>query len=198
MPAYALLCDESTRHHHLLKVLGLGHPGSQPCAVHHFAERVPTGIPVRAAHKRQLIDTFGLLPSLWMQRYDMVIDLQNNLISRLVRRSLFPKAWVEFDKYLPRPAGERNRLTIEAAGLGANGLTAQFTLRDAHKGKSLLQKKEWNTKDMLVVINPAGFFETRNWPLDNYVRFGELWLQHFPNSIFLLWELRLSQTRLPS
>src|SRR5688500_6295400 len=28
--------------------------------------------------KRQLIDTFRLLPVLFLQRYDMVIDLQNN------------------------------------------------------------------------------------------------------------------------
>ncbi len=115
----------------------------------------------------------------------MVIDLQNNPISRIVRRSLFPKAWVEFDKYSPRSAGERNRLTIEAAGLGAGQGNTRFTLKDPNKPQSLLQRKGWNGKDRLVVMNPAGFFETRNWPLDNYVRFAELWLQRFPGSIFI-------------
>ena len=36
--------------------------------------------------KKQLIYTFLLLPKLLLQRYDAVIDLQNNTISKIVRK----------------------------------------------------------------------------------------------------------------
>src|SRR5258706_150544 len=40
--------------------------------------------------KKQLLHTCWLLPKLLLKRYDVVIDLQNNEISRLVRRTLMP------------------------------------------------------------------------------------------------------------
>ncbi|HKH62784.1 MAG TPA: glycosyltransferase family 9 protein [Flavitalea sp.] len=137
-------------------------------------------------HKRQLISTFLLLPTLVMRRYDVVIDLQNTLVSKIVRRSISPKAWVEFDKYSPIAAGERNRITIEATGLGNISMNSQFKLKDPLKGESILRKKGWSEKDTLVVLNPAGFFETRNWAVHNYVRFSELWLQRYPQTKFLM------------
>ena len=137
-------------------------------------------------HKRQLLSTLFLLPTLMVRRYDVVIDLQNTLISKIVRKSISPKAWVEFDKYSPISAGERNRITIEATGLGKISMNSQFRLKDPLKGESLLRKKGWSKKDMLVVLNPAGFFETRNWALHNYVRFSELWLRQYPQTKFLV------------
>ena len=137
-------------------------------------------------HKKQLLYTLGLLPFLLWQRYDMVLDLQNNSISRLVRKAIAPKTWVEFDKYSPIAAGERNRLTIEKAGLGTNRMEPGFTLKNPSKGSAILQEAGWNGTDKLVVLNPAGFFATRNWPLEYYVRFAELWLQRYPNSRFVM------------
>src|SRR5882757_9024289 len=40
--------------------------------------------------KKQLLHGCWLLPKLLLQRYDVVIDLQNNKISKLVRKSLMP------------------------------------------------------------------------------------------------------------
>ena len=137
-------------------------------------------------HKRQLISTFFLLPSLMMRRYDVVIDLQNTLISKIVRKAIFPKAWVEFDKYSPIAAGERNRRTIEAMGLGNVSMNTQFSLKDPLKAESILRKKGWSENDTLVVLNPAGFFETRNWALHNYVRFSELWTKRYPQTKFIV------------
>ena len=93
---------------------------------------------------------------------------------------------MEFDKYSPFSAGERNRLTIEAAGLGEISMSNQFKLKDSLKGSAILQSRGWNGQDQLVVLNPAGFFETRNWAIDNYVRFAELWLQRFPKTKFIV------------
>ena len=137
-------------------------------------------------HKLQLLSTFYLLPKLYVRGYDVVIDLQNTLISRIVRKAIRPRAWSEFDKYSPRPAGERNRLSIQAAGLGRNFMDTRFNLNQSQAGTALLAAKGWREGDTLIVLNPAGFFETRNWPLPYYVEFSKLWLHHFPHTKFLL------------
>jgi ADP-heptose:LPS heptosyltransferase len=147
------------------------------------------------SHKRQVIDTFRLLPRLWMQDYEMVIDLQNTLISKIVRKTIRPKAWSEFDKYSPLAAGERNRLSIEAAGLGKSGMDTHFELKDTRKALSMLKANGWNEGDKLIVLNPAGFFETRHWPMQNYVDFARLWLQQFPNSRFMVLGTRFVQEK---
>jgi hypothetical protein len=70
------------------------------------------------------------LPTLLFRRYDIIIDLQNNILSQLVRKTLKPSAWVEFDKDSPLPAGERNKRTIEAVGLGSNTLAKKLYLKN--------------------------------------------------------------------
>ena len=47
--------------------------------------------------KAQLTFTLLKIPFLWKQRYDVVIDLQNNKISNILRKLLKPKAWSEYD-----------------------------------------------------------------------------------------------------
>lgn len=136
--------------------------------------------------KKQLIYTFLLLPKLFLQRYDVVIDLQNNIVSKTIRKLLLPRAWSEFDRFSPNAAGERNRMAIEAVGLGKNQLCTQLMLKNTGKGVSVLKQNGWNGTDQLVVLNPAGFFVTRNWPMLNYVVFANLWLNQFADTRFLL------------
>jgi len=136
--------------------------------------------------KKIFLHALFLIPRLWMRRYDVVIDLQNNIITQTVRKALRPNAWSEFDRFSPIAAGERTRLTIEAAGLGANRLMASFCLKDPLKGPMLLKKNGWNGKDPLVVLNPAGVFVTRNWPLENYIQFASLWRRQCPDVQFVI------------
>jgi len=136
--------------------------------------------------KKQLMYTSLLLPKLFLQGYDVVIDLQNNIVSRTIRKLLFPVAWSEFDRFSSNAAGERNRMTIEAVGLGKNEMCSQLRLKNSGKGKALLIEKGWNATDSLVVLNPAGFFVTRNWDIANFVAFANLWLHEFPDTRFLL------------
>src|SRR5688572_15958143 len=49
--------------------------------------------------KIQFLLTLLKIPYLWLQGYDVVMDLQNHVMSRIVRRSLMTSAWCEFDKY---------------------------------------------------------------------------------------------------
>ena len=127
-----------------------------------------------------------LIPRLFFRRYEVIIDLQNNIVSRIVRKTLRPAAWSEFDRFSKMAAGERTRLTIEAIGLGACRMDNHFRLKDENRGPELLKKNGWNGTDPLVVLNPAGFVATRNWSLPNYVQFARLWLERFPNSRFLI------------
>lgn len=135
--------------------------------------------------RNQFISCLLLLPKILWQRYDVVIDLQNNPISKLVRKSIMPKAWSEFDNISPVAAGERTKLTIEAIKLSAITVSAKFVIRSSN-ADDILQRYGWNKKNALVILNPAGAFETRNWSIENYSAFAQLWLQQFPQTQFLI------------
>ena len=57
----------------------------------------------RRNFKKQLAFTFLILPRLLLNRYDIILDLNDAIISRLVRKILLPKAWAIFDKFSPIP-----------------------------------------------------------------------------------------------
>jgi ADP-heptose:LPS heptosyltransferase len=135
---------------------------------------------------KQLLFAVILVPILRLRRYDVVIDLQNNLISRMIRKSIAPKSWSVFDKRSPRAAGERTRLTIEASGLGATRPDTDFVLRQPRKGREILLENGWDGHSGLVVLNPAAAFVTRNWPLQRYVEFSRQWRRRFPDTQFIL------------
>jgi heptosyltransferase-2 len=136
--------------------------------------------------KKQLISTFLLLPKLFIQRYDVIIDLQNNIISKIVRKTLLPKAWSVFDRFSPIAGGERYRLTIEAVGIGKNKAANKFRLKYPRSGETILKESGWQQQNELVVLNPAAAFETRSWNIHNYVAFAKLWLNKFPRTQFLV------------
>ena len=136
--------------------------------------------------KKQLAFTLLLLPKILSCRYDAVIDLQNNLISKIVRKAVGPQAWSEFDRFSPIAAGESTRLTIEAIGLGEIFPISNFKLENESNLQVLLKQNGWDGTSSIAILNPAGVFETRNWPLKNYVDFAKLWLNVFPATQFLI------------
>ena len=136
--------------------------------------------------RKQLLRTYFLLPKLLMKHYDIVVDLQNNEVSELVRKSIHPAAWSVFDRFSSRSAGERTRLTIEAVGLGPNEINSDFHLKGDFDSHAILRKNGWDGTSELVVLNPAGAFPTRNWPLKNYISFADLWSKQFPGTQFLV------------
>ena len=136
--------------------------------------------------KKQIFYTALLFPKLFFRRYDVVIDLQDNIISRTVVKLLMPKACSLFDRLSLNAAGERTCATIEAIGLGKCFPDSSFKFFNKNIGIDLLKKNGWDSKNDLVILNPAGAFETRNWPLNNYVVFAKFWLNDFPNTKFLI------------
>lgn len=129
--------------------------------------------------RKQIFKAFRLLPQLSARHYDVVIDLQRNTLSRWVRKFLHPPCWSEFDRFSPLSAGERNRLTIEALQLGPVDTSQRPKLRTSTLGMDILRSSGWNPEWNLVILNPAGGFPTKNWPLSNYVEFAKLWLQEY-------------------
>ena len=141
--------------------------------------------------KKQFLYSSWLLPKLLLRRYDVVIDLQNNEVSRFIRRSLMPEAWSSFDRFSPVAAGESTRLTIEAIGLGKCFANSSFRVKNEEESIDLLKENGWDGISDLVVLNPAGAFITRNWPIENYIAFARLWLEKFPQTQFLITGINL-------
>lgn len=126
------------------------------------------------------------VPLLLKERYSMVIDLQNNWISRFLRKCLRAKAWSEFDRYSLTSAGERTRLTIEAAGVNPIFLNVEFQLKRDQQAW-VAEKFKLPSERKLVVLNPAGFCPSRNWPVENYISFARMWLNEIdPETLFIL------------
>lgn len=121
------------------------------------------------------------------ERYDIVIDVQRNWVSRLIRRMASPRSWSEFERFIPNSAGERVLNTFRSAGFGNMSPDYSMPVKDqaTRDAREKLLSSGWTGTSRLIVLNPAGLFETRRWPLDNYVSLARLLLQE-DNVQFLL------------
>lgn len=128
-----------------------------------------------------------LIPSLLKNKYDIVFDLQRNFYTRLLRKLIRPKAWIEFDRFSPVSALERNLLSFNKAGLGKFSADYSFSKKIAPdlSATQLLSDHGWN-KNKLILLNPAGLYETRQWPLERYTEFCHYWIKKEPNAQFVL------------
>lgn len=127
------------------------------------------------SERLQLVASLSLLPRLGVRRYDVVIDLQNNRVSRAIRRMLAPRAWSEFDRVSLTSAGERTRNAIEAAGFPLRDVTFEVPLLNPKIGLDILVSAGWNLSRPLVIVSPSGAFPTRNWPIERYAEFATIW-----------------------
>ncbi len=127
------------------------------------------------------------------ERYDLVIDLQRNWMSRAIRLLCRPRAWGEFDRFAPKPAGERVLDVFHNAGFPK--LEPQYRMEmkseTLERAKRLLIESGWNGADPLVVLNPAGLWTTRNWPLENYIELARFWLAQENVQFLLLGDSRI-------
>jgi ADP-heptose:LPS heptosyltransferase len=120
-------------------------------------------------------------------RYDVIIDLQSNWVSRALRRSAFPKYWSEFDRFSLRPAGDRVVYTVRRAGLELIHPTYRLDVRRdlLERAREILHRNGWDGMTRLIVFNPAGVWKTRNWPIEYYAELGRL-ISHEERTQFLL------------
>jgi ADP-heptose:LPS heptosyltransferase len=136
--------------------------------------------------KLQFVIGLLRLPLLWWQHYDVVADLQNHKISRIMRKLLYPKAWCEFDRSSRNFAGDRTRVTLDTLGLGKTSISTNLKIRISPPVEEILKGRGWQGSKNSVVINPAGAFRSRQWPIENYLTFCKLWLEKYPSTQFLI------------
>ncbi len=120
---------------------------------------------------------FSLGGRLGREGYHVVLDLQRNWKSRWIRRLARAKSWGEFDRFGMFPACDRTLLTFGEAGFHdlVPLYNPQFTPGALRSAESLLHAHGWRPGVQLVLLNPAGLWETRNWPLENYAEFARQW-----------------------
>lgn len=135
---------------------------------------------------KQIASASLLIPVLAAKRYDVIIDLQNNTVSRYVRKLLSPKAWSAFDRFSPFPAGLRTERTIQAAGFPGLNPDMQFMLNPEPDINQLLLQHGYSPGNRIIILNPAGAFPSRNWPTENYAAFAFCWKEKYPASQFLI------------
>lgn len=127
--------------------------------------------------KLQLIHfVFALWPKLFFKKYDVLLDLQNHNLSRVVRFLLRFKSYTIFDRTSINYAGDRYKNTINVLNLPQ----VKFEKLDCFKPynkEELFKKFNLNPNHKYIVLNPAGAFENRNWKLENYVQLAKLVLQ---------------------
>src|SRR5258706_11956041 len=115
--------------------------------------------------KFQFLLCLLIIPWLKWQRCDVVIDLQNHRISKIIRKLLRATAWSEFDRSSKVLAGERTRLTIDALQVVRTQIATRLDLKTKLNVVDKLKSNGWDGKKKLIILNPAGAFSSRNWPL---------------------------------
>lgn len=122
-----------------------------------------------------------LIPVLLFQRYDIIYDLQDHKISRIIRFILRSKAWTVFDRFSPVPAGERTYEAIKTVGLNDFAPDYSKIPIALNLGREFL--KRYSHSENLIIINPAGFFESRNWPESYYLGWAKLMMNYYDGDV---------------
>jgi ADP-heptose:LPS heptosyltransferase len=138
--------------------------------------------------KKQAWHSLRLSPYLKSQGYDMVLDLQRNKSSRLLRKLLRPKAYTEFDRYSSFSPLLRNRWSVEQAGFPELEANYDFiqAFQPSESALDKLAQAGWQAAQKLIILNPAGFSVTRNWPLEKYIAFIDQFSAKDPQLRFLI------------
>jgi len=132
-------------------------------------------IPDIGRNRMLILRAFLQARSLLSMQYDIVIDLQRNVFTRLFRWYLHPKAWGEFDRFSPKPVEQRILESIHRINLKIE-LKHNVHVKEnvMQQAGMILETHGWKKEDCLIVLNPAGLFATRNWPIQNYIHLAQL------------------------
>jgi heptosyltransferase-2 len=132
---------------------------------------------------------FSLVPALFkilFKKYDVVLDLQNNTLSNYIRKWINPACYVEFDRFSGKHACVRNKNTINQAGFVTVTESDHYDLVNKAAGKKILADHGVAPGDKIIVLNPAGAFLNRNWPLPNYITLAKLLIREYGKGVKFL------------
>ena len=103
-----------------------------------------------------------------------LLDLQRNRWSRLLTRLLRPGAWAAFDRHAPATALTRYLDAVEKLGLGRLPPLLEPCARSPllEAARARLAASGRDPSRPLVCLNPAGGWETKQWPIERYVELG--------------------------
>lgn len=123
---------------------------------------------------------------------DLVLDLQRSRLSRLLTRLLRPAAWTGFDRFAPEHALERYVAAVRSTGIREIQPSFSFPIADALQQET----EERFSREMerggsenvgpLICLNPAGCWETKNWPPERYAELGDRMVREWNARILLL------------
>ncbi len=132
-------------------------------------------------------------------RYDIVLDLQRNWISRTVRSIVSPAGWAEFDRFSPTSAHIRTLRTVRAAGLDIPESVPPLSLPRERFGaaRDRLLAGGWDGTAPLVCLNPAGLWTSRQWPAASYATLATLLTDARTVQFILLGTERMSSRSAP-
>jgi ADP-heptose:LPS heptosyltransferase len=108
------------------------------------------------------------------RRVPAVLDLQRNRWSRFLTQVLVPGAWAAFDRHAPKSALSRYVEAAEALGLspGEPVFLTHARPENVTAARARLAAAGWDGASPLVCLNPAGGWETKQWPLERFVELG--------------------------
>ncbi len=127
--------------------------------------------------------------------YDIIIDLQRNRASRLLRFFAGGEYYSEFDRLSPNAASLRTLATFHRAGFDSITNDCYLDLEPVllSRAKHILLQNGWDGRSKLVVINPAGIWKTRNWPIENYAGLAELFANEGGYSFVIIGDERIKE-----
>lgn len=110
---------------------------------------------------------------------DAILDLQRSSDSLRLVRWVNPPAWAGFDRFAPKNGLTRYFDALEWAGLGAlpPRLAPCNRPEITAKARGLLSRSGRDESRALVCLNPAGGWETKQWPMERWIELGRRLVQ---------------------
>jgi ADP-heptose:LPS heptosyltransferase len=113
----------------------------------------------------------------------------------IIRKLCKANYWSEFDRYAPKSASERTLDAFHNAGFEKVKLNFKPLLKSAliDKAKKVLSNYGWKENERIIVLNPAGLWITRNWPVEHYFALAELFLKEHNVKFLMLGDEKIKE-----
>jgi ADP-heptose:LPS heptosyltransferase len=120
--------------------------------------------------------------------YDDILDMQSNWVTSAISRMSGARRRTSFDRFGARPAGLRVQDGFQNAGFPSLKPSFRLPIKESIRvrAREILAAAGWNDAGPIVLLNPAGLWETRNWPLEYYESLARMFLDHERSHILFL------------